>query len=341
MIAFAIASFVTSIVLTGLARRYALRHAVLDVPNERSSHTVATPRGGGIAILAAVLGSCAIAVLYHAVSVKDAVTLGAGALTLGAVGWVDDHRGLPARVRLAAHFAVAIGTLVSFKGLPVLHVGTSVIPLGLLGWVLGTLGIVWSINLFNFMDGIDGLAASQTMMILGVAAALLLRRSETSLAIIALIVAASCAGFLAWNWPPAKIFMGDVASGALGYLVAGLAVASENRDAVPLLIYVILGAVFLGDATVTLLRRIGSGHRAAEAHREHVYQRLSRLWNSHRAVTLAAGGLTAFFALLAAISSRVPAWMVGCVMLTYVVVGVVIVGAERIAPMKARMQDYR
>ncbi len=337
MIGFAIASFAIALVLTGVVRRYALRHAVLDVPNERSSHTVATPRGGGMAILAAVVGSGAIAALYGAVSMKDALTLGVGALALGVVGWVDDHGGLPATLRLGVHFAVAIGTLVSFKGLPVLRLGTSVLPLGVIGWGLGAIGIVWSINLFNFMDGIDGLAASQTMLILGVAAALLSARGEASLAIIAVIVAAASAGFLAWNWPPAKIFMGDVGSGALGYLVSGVAVASENRDAVPLLIYVILGAVFLGDATATLVRRIGRGHPPAEAHREHVYQRLSRHWNSHRAVTLAAGGLTGVFALLAAVALRVPALMVGCVLLSYAVVGIVIVAAERRAPMKARV----
>ena len=336
VIAFAILGFVATLVLTGMVRRYALRNAVLDVPNERSSHTVATPRGGGLAILSAVLGVCVVAVVYDAVSLKDALTLGGGALALGAVGWIDDHGGLPARIRLAAHVSVAIGTLVSFKGLPVLRVGTSVLPLGLIGWALGAIGIVWSINLFNFMDGIDGLAASQTMLILGVAAVLLSRGGETSLAIIAVSVAASCAGFLAWNWPPAKIFMGDVGSGALGFLVAGVAVASENRGAVPLLIFVILGAVFLGDATVTLLRRISRGHRPAEAHREHVYQRLSRLWNSHRAVTLAAGGLTVVFAFLAAIATHMPGLTLGCVVLTYVVVGAVIMGAERRVPMRAR-----
>jgi Fuc2NAc and GlcNAc transferase len=337
VIAFVFASFAITVVLTGLVRRYVLRRGVLDVPNERSSHTVATPRGGGIAILAAVLGCFAVAGWVGSASLRDAVTLGAGALTLGAVGWVDDHGGVSPRIRLATHFAVALGTLMSFRGLPELRVGTSVLSLGVVGWGLGVIGIVWSINLFNFMDGIDGLAASQTMLILGVAAALLVWSGEMSLGILTLIVAGSCAGFLVWNWPPAKIFLGDVGSGALGYLVSAAAVASENRGAVPLLVYSILGALFLGDATVTLLRRVVRGHRPADAHRDHVYQRMSRHWNSHRTVTLAAGGLTTLFAVLATIASRVPGLVVGCVILVYLVVGCAIIGSERLAPMKARI----
>jgi Fuc2NAc and GlcNAc transferase len=150
VIAFVFASFAITVVLTGLVRRYVLRRGVLDVPNERSSHTVATPRGGGIAILAAVLGCFAVAGWVGSASLRDAVTLGAGALTLGAVGWVDDHGGVSPRIRLATHFAVALGTLMSFRGLPELRVGTSVLSLGVVGWGLGVIGIVWSINLFNF-----------------------------------------------------------------------------------------------------------------------------------------------------------------------------------------------
>ena len=330
----AIIAGAASLALTGIVRSYATHHQVLDRPVERSSHSVPTPRGGGLAVLAAAAVGMVLGVALHFIEPLHAVTLGGGMLMLGAVGWVDDTRGLNARVRLAVHLAVASWTLYMWGGLPAVSVGETTLNLGAAGYVLGVLGIVWSINLFNFMDGIDGLAGSQAVLIFGVAAVLLWSKGGNSLAAVSAILAASAAGFLVWNWPPAKIFLGDVGSGPLGYLIAGIAIESENTHSGPLLAFAILGAVFMSDATITLVRRFARGDRAMEAHRDHAYQRLARAWGSHRAVTLAAAGMTVILSLLAIVATLTPERVLFVFVGAYVVLGALFFAAERRAPLR-------
>jgi Fuc2NAc and GlcNAc transferase len=146
---------------------------------------------------------------------------------------------------------------------------------------------VWAINLFNFMDGIDGIAASEAIFIALAAAVLeasLGVRSGVSLA--ALVFACACAGFLYWNWPPARIFLGDVGSGFLGFVIVVLAVAATRDNPVALWVWLMLGGAFFVDATVTLVRRTARGEAVHEAHRSHAYQALARRFQSHRTVTL-------------------------------------------------------
>jgi Fuc2NAc and GlcNAc transferase len=323
----------SSYILTAAMRAYAQRHDLLDRPNARSSHTTPTPRGGGIAIVVATLIGFALSALTNISDTRELVVLAIGTVVIGAIGIMDDSRGVKAAPRLAVHAAVAIWTVVMLNGLPTLQIGRDYVQLGITGSALAVLGIVWSINLFNFMDGIDGLAGSQAVFVFGTAAALLFWRGDHSLGAISLCVSGSIAGFLAWNWPPAKIFMGDVGSGVIGYLVAAVAIASENRRSVPLLAFVIVAGLFIADATVTLLRRRARGERPTEAHRQHAYQRLSRVWNSHRKVTVAALAATAFLALLATAGTvknelLLPAFCVACVF-----VAALILTIERRAPM--------
>jgi len=292
-----------SALLTGIVYAFALRRGVVDEPNARSSHSLPTARGGGLGLLVAGAIGVAVAVWLGLTTGGDAVTLGVGVAVMGAVGWADDVRGVAPAPRLGVHVAVALWTVARFGGLPALRLGEISLALGGAGWLLGVLGIVWSINLFNFMDGIDGLAGSHAMLVFGAGAVLLLARGEVSLGTIAAIVAGAAAGFLLWNSPPARIFMGDVGSGTLGYLLAALAIGSENRHAVPLATFIILNGVFVADATVTLARRMLRRERLTEAHRDHAYQRLARAWESHRAVTWRASVVTLVLALLATIAT--------------------------------------
>ena len=173
-------------------------------------------------------------------------------------------------------------------GLPPLNVGQRVLSLGWTGDLVATLGIAWVLNLFNFMDGIDGIAASEAIFVVLAASSLsALGTDATGVFAASLVFAAACGGFLLWNWPPAKIFMGDVGSGYLGYVLAILALAAARENASSLWCWLILGGVFLVDATVTLSRRLVRGERVYEAHRSHAYQWLSRRWGSHRLVTIA------------------------------------------------------
>lgn len=297
--------------LTGLVRRYA-ECRLLDVPNARSSHQVATPRGGGLAIVVAFV----VAMLALAMGGVLAWPLAVGALIVpgllvALIGFLDDHGHVPAGWRLLVHVAAAAIALWTLAPLPALVLAGGRWEPGLVGAAIALVALVWLLNLFNFMDGIDGIAGGEALSVgLGgaVVAALALPGSTTWLP--AACFAASAAGFLVWNAPPARIFMGDVGSGFLG-LTAGVLALVAARDRPTLLwAWVILLAVFVSDATVTLVRRALRGERVLEAHRSHAYQHAARRLGAHRPVTLATVGLTLGWLLpLAALATleRLPA----------------------------------
>lgn len=281
------AIFLLALSTTPLIRAIALRTGILDHPSRRSSHAVPTPRGGGLAIVAA--SNVGFLFLWSSGALSGRSLLGLlGGLLIALIGFIDDRRSTSSFLRLAVHFAAAVLAIAVFGGVPPIQVGGTVVHAGILGCVFGTIAIVWAINLFNFMDGIDGVAASEAIFILCAACSLRLRSgSATDLGSPELILAAAILGFLIWNWPPARIFMGDVGSGYLGYVIAVLALASGRTDAVWPFVWVTLGGVFFVDATVTLGRRILRRERVDQAHRTHAYQWTARGWGSHGRVTLA------------------------------------------------------
>ncbi len=237
---------------TALVRRLAIQHAVLDVPNERSLHAAPTPRGGGIAIAAVSLVAIALLGLTGTVAPRTAIGLVGGGLVVALVGWLDDLRGVRPRTRLVCHIAAAIWLTAWLGGVTQLRFGSSTLALGPAGWVVAVLGITWMINLYNFMDGIDGLAAGEAVIVASLGGLGLLAAGQPGLGAAALIVAAASAGFLVFNWPPARIFMGDVGSGLLGFLLAGLGLASEQAGGPAALTWVLWLGVFVVDATITL-----------------------------------------------------------------------------------------
>ncbi len=213
--------------------------------------------------------------------------IGGGGLAVALVGLADDRRSLSASTRLAVHFAAALWALAWLGGLPALRIGSDVVLFGAAGYLLGACGIVWVVNLFNFMDGIDGIAASEAIFV-AIGGALLSVPIAGGNGVFseALVFAGACGGFLLWNWPPAGIFLGDVGSGYLGYVIAVLAVAVTRDNPAALWVWLILGGAFFVDATVTVLRRILRRERFYEAHRSHAYQWLAGRWGSHHKVTL-------------------------------------------------------
>jgi Fuc2NAc and GlcNAc transferase len=282
-----VAVLVVSAALTWWVRRVALHKGIIDRPNARSSHSMPVPRGGGLAIV--VLTSLAIAAAAATGAVDNALALAllAGGIPIAWIGFKDDRRPVPVAARLSIHATSAIWVMYILGGLPAMQVGDRIVDLGLAGDVLGVIAIVWAVNLFNFMDGIDGIAASEAIFIaLSGGALCVLGTAPMSVPIAGAALAATSAGFLLWNWPPAKIFMGDVGSGYLGYVIAVLALAAAREHPAAIFAWLILGAVFFVDATVTLVRRLIRGKRAYEAHCSHAYQILARRWGSHRRVTL-------------------------------------------------------
>jgi len=260
---------------------------MLDVPNQRSSHTVPTPSSGGIAIVVTwTIGAVLLAVFGY---VDNSILLAVvpAAILLAVIGFLDDRIGLSPWVRLAAHLLSAAWFVV-FSGNNTILTGVSVLddtPLVSMG--LSIAALVWIINLYNFMDGIDGLAGGE-----GVCAALGIAlfcwlSGAWDIAAISILLAAACMGFLVWNWPPARIFMGDVGSSWVGFMLGAIAMKGSEKAGITIWPWVILLGVFLVDATVTLLRRLASRQKWYEAHRSHAYQNLSRQWGAHRPVTLA------------------------------------------------------
>ena len=321
--------------LTGAIRRYALARSVLDVPNQRSSHTVPTPRGGGLAIVAVVLAATVLAGAAGALPMAQALALGGGGAMVAAIGWLDDHRPIPAAGRFAVHVAAAVWAVAWLGGMPQLELGALRLGLGAVGALLAVAALVWLTNLYNFMDGIDGLAGGEAAAVGGVGGALLWAAGERGLAAVALAAAAAAAGFLLWNWQPARIFMGDVGSGFLGFLFGALAVASERAAGPPALVWILLLGVFVVDATLTLFRRAARRERLHEAHRSHAYQRAVQSGWPHARVSAAVLLLDALLAALAAAAWLRPAWALPCFAAGAALLLLAYAGVERRRPMSA------
>ncbi len=292
------AASVVSFVVAFIAMRVLLSrfgHVALDRPNERSLHERPIPRTGGIGVL---LAAC-VALLFGASELWIPIAI---ALGLAAVSIADDLRGLAAWARLLAHFAAA-GVLVWYFLSP-MH------PLEL---ALLALALAWLTNLYNFMDGSDGLAGGMSVIGFGCYALAAGMDGDLPLATLCGAIAASSAAFLIHNFHPARLFLGDVGSIPLGFLAGALGLIGWTGDHWPLWFPLLVFAPFIGDATVTLARRLARGERIWRAHREHYYQRLVRLGAGHRATALAAYALmlvcaiAAFYARDAAVSVQVAA----------------------------------
>ena len=268
-------SCVAALVLVGLVRRLALRHGVLDHPTPRSSHAVATPRGGGLGLVLAVLGVSAWRAPHPVPWTLWVLLVAAAAIAL--IGWLDDRRGLSVRVRLVVHVVAgaAIGAMAAAS-----EASTALAFLLFAAWTFWT---VSSINLVNFMDGINGLVASQIAVF---AVSLACFPDQGSVAIISMSVAGACLGFLPWNFPRARIFLGDVGSGALGFLVPMLALLAMQEQGIDIVRAHLPLLPLFGDATWTILRRWRNGERLTAPHRSHLYQRLANDGLGHTRVTV-------------------------------------------------------
>jgi Fuc2NAc and GlcNAc transferase len=261
---------------------------MIDHPNERSSHETPTPRGGGLSIVIAFLISV-IATHYFGVLPANLVyAITAGGFLVALVGFIDDHNHVSSKIRLLVHFAAAGIAVYFLKGMPGFYIGEYYFSAGSMSYPIAVFIIVWLINLTNFMDGIDGIASSEAICFSLLAAVLLYYDVKNDLFLLMFTLVAACLGFLVWNWPPAKIFMGDACSGFLGFLFGVFVIfkptgAEDSKTFVPLLIIL---AVFICDATFTLFRRVLRGEKFHQPHRIHGYQHASRKY-SHLTVTSA------------------------------------------------------
>jgi len=277
--------FFLSLALTYIIKVYALKKAILDLPNERSSHSIPTPRGGGLAII--------ITFYVGLFLFKDEIPLNLFLALLAVfpivlVSLIDDIKTLSSKIRLVVQMFSALLALYLLGGVNSINF----ISVELSGWWLNVVAfvlILWLTNLYNFLDGIDGYAATQTVM-LGLGISLLLSNPLGDLLIIATL------GFLLFNWHKASIFMGDVGSASLGFIIAILLFSETSSG--KSYFWLIALSLFWFDATVTLIRRYLNQEVLTKAHKKHAYQRLVQSGWSHAQVTLGLLFFNAFFLLL-------------------------------------------
>ncbi len=274
--------------LTYLIEQGSLRGQLLDLPGERSSHQLPTPTAGGLGMLISFLGFLVwFVATSDQVDIINIMLVGVGVIA-GFIGYLDDRHNLKVSWRFLAHLLLALGVVVILDPLPELLLFGWKWELGLGLSLLYMMALTWFVNLYNFMDGIDGLAASEAITVILGAMLIIGISGDQSWLMPLAALALSVAGFLIFNWPPARLFMGDVGSIFLGFTLGILAIITSAEGIISIWSWCILLALFVCDATVTLLIRLVSGERIYQAHNSHAYQILARRWSSHRRVTLLA-----------------------------------------------------
>ena len=278
--------FMFAFTMTYFMRTYALKKNIIDNPNERSSHSTPTPRGGGVAVVCSYLLALAVLICSQQLTLHIGLSLIAAGFVIALLGFLDDHGHINSMLRLAIHFFVAIGVVISLGGFAEVTIFNGM-QLGFIANIIAVLFLVWLLNLYNFMDGINGIASVEAITTT-VSMAILYCLLNTSLNSDLLWLLAACvSGFLLWNFPRAKIFMGDACSGFLGLTLGILALIALKENLTLFCAWIICLGVFVVDATYTLIKRVLSGYKMYDAHRSHSYQILSRQWGSHTPVTLA------------------------------------------------------
>jgi len=304
--------FVFSFVLTYFIKNYAIKKSLVAHVNERSSHTTPTPHGGGIAV--ALTWFIGLVYLFvHKEIESDFFYALMGGVFLSVVSYFDDLYELSAKLRLFVQAFVALWALYFLGGLKEFDLLFFSFENQIFTNIFAFFLIVWFINLYNFLDGIDGYAGSEALF-LALAGWLLFGGGHF------LVLAVSVAGFLWWNWHKAKIFMGDVGSTLLGYNVALFSIYYANENPVNLWIWIVLFGLFWFDATLTLYRRYKNGEQLSKPHKKHAYQRLTQSGYSHSQVVLASVFVNLVLLILVLLVKNIPLLVVGSFVLLYSVI---------------------
>lgn len=269
--------------LTPLVRRYALARNLVDHPGPRRSHCRPVARGGGLALAGAVLVVTPWLGLPWQMTVVWMLSLAA----VAGIGWIEDHRPVPVSWRLALQLGAALFTVFWLGPVEYLAVAGREVFLPWLWTPLAVIALIWLANLYNFMDGSDGLASVQGAVTSSLFGLVFFSQGQSSLGLLALAVAGASLGFLCWNRPPAAIFLGDSGSLALGWMVALLALAGALTGSISVWLSFVMTSVFVVDATATLIDRLVRGQRWYTAHRDHAYQRaITNGWSHGRVLMI-------------------------------------------------------
>ncbi|KTD20660.1 MraY family glycosyltransferase [Legionella londiniensis] len=269
-------------ILTWRIRSFSLARSIIDIPNHRSSHQVPTPRGGGLAFVFSFLLIIPFLFYYSELSLTQNASILIASLFIAAIGFADDLGHVSAASRLIVHFIASVIVLYGLGGMAAVGFYSWIMPMGLTANFLAAFYLVWMINLYNFMDGVDALAAVEALSVCLGGALLYVLSGNHTLAILPLFLAASVCGFLWWNFPPARIFMGDCGSGFLGLVIGFFSLQAALVNASLFWAWIILLGVFIVDATGTLLLRLMQGYKLTDAHCTHAYQKASRCYGHFR-----------------------------------------------------------
>ncbi len=276
--------FFGSAILTGLIRAVARRTHLIDVPVSRSAHSRPVPIGGGISIVVCVVFTIVYYYVDGLIPANEFAALLAAVL-IASIGIIDDIKPLNLRWRLPAQFIASLFVVYCLGDVPAIDFGFFHFPESILLNVIAVFALVWLLNLFNFMDGIDGIAASELIAV-NLLSVLIVVNSDDVLSLLSVSLAAAAGGFLLWNWSPAKIFMGDVGSSFIGFTLGIMALLSMFHGSMTVWTWVLLLGAFIVDATLTLTIRIRRGQRWYDGHASHAYQNAARHYKSHAKVTI-------------------------------------------------------
>lgn len=288
-------AFFMSWSLTWCMRQYAIAKHLLDVPNHRSSHQTPTPRGGGVAFVAVFLIIILCLSYLNIIIWSNYIAIMLAGLFIAFIGFCDDRSSLSARWRFIGHFSASIFVLYCMKKVPAITFYTWTLAPGYVAAIFFVFYLVWMLNLYNFMDGIDGLAAVEAITICFGIGILYWYTGHYHAMTLVFILAVIMSGFLYWNFPPARIFMGDAGSGFLGFILGVLSIQSISMSKNFFWSWLILLGFFIVDATFTLLTRLTQRERIYTAHRNHAYQHAASIFKSHLSVTLGVGALNIFW----------------------------------------------
>ena len=291
-----IATIAISFVLTHLVRKTAIKRNKFDIPNERSSHQNPTPRGGGVAVVAAFVFGLLALLIRGDIASESFYAIVLPGILVAAIGYLDDlGRVTAARLRLIGHFVAAVIAVYILDGLPPMPVFAETLDIGLVGNIIAVLFLVWMLNLFNFMDGIDSITGVEALTSCLILTIFLINKSETELWQVPALMCAAVIGFLYFNWPPARIFLGDIGSGFIGFTIGTISlVIARSQPLITWAVIILLG-VFIVDATVTLIRRLIDKQRISTAHRSHAFQHLANSAERHLKVSLSIAAVNIFW----------------------------------------------
>jgi Fuc2NAc and GlcNAc transferase len=272
--------FVVSIVSLFVYKKIAIKFQILDYPTARSSHRSPRPRGSGIVFVFLWFIFLLFFLRIKYLHIYGWAIIPSAVLTV-IIAFLDDLWCVSAKWRLLVYFIAAILSVIWLKGFPMIDLGVRLLPVGIVGSILAVIAIVWSINLYNFMDGIDGLAALEAVFVFGMGGYFLWMMGGYSLAMLSFGLVSIMLGFLMWNFPPAKMFMGDAGSTFLGFLIPVFSFFGEKFYHLPALLWAMLYGFFIFDASITLIRRMIYDVKWYEPHRLHAFQRLQLKHASH------------------------------------------------------------